>query len=233
MEGYHKYLLELANWHTPATDYPELNEGNFRIHHGRYNRGTYEMHGIDGYVFFEVIKPIPITYLQEKRGGKWNSWMLDDPPHWRAMEIYAEHSKGKVLVAGLGLGLYLQALKGNRNVESITVVERSSEVVRLVEPHLPNLPEFVIILEDFYEFINTDLTFWDTIIVDLWVAHGAEEKLDIYLHKVIPMAVELRMKNPRASITFHGFYSVSDIPFASREMVDKIISTKKKIREGN
>ena len=221
------YTKELNTWHTPATDYPEREVGNFRIHHSHYNRGVYEMNGIDNLIFFEVTKPIPITLLQERRGKKWYGWMVDDPPHWRAMEIYAQHSKGKVLTTGLGLGLYLQALKGNSNVKSITVVEKSNEVVQLVEPHLPSLPEFVIILDDFYEFIKKDNTPWDTILVDLWVSHGKKEKLDIYCHQVLPMVVELKMRYPKASITFHGFYSVSDIPFASREMVDKIINIKR------
>lgn len=222
-----EHTLKLASWHTPATDYLEKEEGNFRIHRKPYIRGTYEMYGIDNYIFFEVTKPIPVTTLQERRGKRWYQWMVDDPPHWRAMEIYAEHSKGKVLTTGLGLGLILQAMKNNRNIESITVVERSKEVVRLVEPYLPILPEFVIILDDFHEFLRTDLTPWDTIVVDLWVAHGADEKLGIYYHEVLPMAVDLAVRYPKASITFHGFPTVSDIPFASKEMIKKILDMKR------
>lgn len=217
------YTKKLNTWHTPATDYPELEVGNFRIHHSHYNRGTYNMNGIDNFIFFEVTKPITITLLQELRGKKWHTWMVDDPPHWRAMEIYAEHSKGRILTTGLGLGLYLQALKGNRNIESVTVVERSNEVVQLVEPYLPILPGLVIVLEDFYEFIGRDNTSWDTILIDLWVAHGAKEKIDILYHNVLPLAAELWMRHPKASLTFHGFYSVSDIPFTSQGMVDKIV----------
>lgn len=222
-----KYILRLDSWKTPATNYPEKEEGGYRIHHTRYSRGVYDMNGIDGFVFFKAVKPLSITTLQQFRGEKWHNWMVDDPPHWRAMEIYAEQSKGKVLTTGLGLGLILQAMKGNRNIESITVVEQSEEVVRLIEPHLPSLPEFVIILGDFYDFIRQDNTSWDTIIVDLWVSHGKKQKLDIYYHNVIPTAVDLRMRYPKASITFHGFITVSDIKFASKEMVDLILKIKK------
>ncbi len=220
--SFDKYTLRLTDWSTPATDYPEKELGDFRIHHTRYTRGMYEMSGIDGFIFFRAVKPLTITTLQQFRSGKWHGWMVDDPPHWRAMEIYAEQSKGKVLTTGLGLGLILQAMKGNRNIESITVIERSEEVVQLVEPYLPILPEFTIVLDDFYEFVESDNTQWDTIIVDLWVAHGAEEKLHVYYHNVIPTAVMLRAKYPKASLTFHGFITVSDIKFASKDMVDLI-----------
>ena len=180
------------------------------------------MYGIDDYVFFEATKALPITYLEQRRGKRWYSWMLDDPPHWRAMEIYAEHAKGKVLTAGLGLGLILQAMKGNSNIESITVIEQSPEVVSLVEPHLPSLPEFVILIDDFYNFLQRDRTEFDTIIVDLWVAHGVEEKMEIYRHKVLPLGVELKVRYPKTSITFHGFHTVSDIKHTTPEMVKKV-----------
>lgn len=221
-----KYVLELDSWCTPATSYPEQELGNFRIHRGQYRRGLYEMHGIDDFIFFQVVKPIPITYLEERRGKRWHSWMLDDPPHWRAMEIYANNAKGKVLVAGLGLGLYLQALKENKDVERVTVVEQSSEVVQLMESHLPTLPGFSIALGDFYEFLDKDFTSWDTILVDLWVTHGPKEKLEVYWHKVLPLAASLKLRYPRASITFHGFSTVSDIQFASQEIIDKIVELK-------
>ncbi len=219
-------VLRLKEWSTPATSYTEKREGNYRIRRTHYTRGTYDMNGIDDCYLFRVVKPIPITNLQEFRGKIWRNWMVDDPPHWRAMEIYAEHSKGRVLTTGLGLGLYLQAMKNNHNIESVTIVERSEEVIRLVKPYLPVLPNMNIIVGDFYEFIEKDNTLWDTIMVDLWVSRDREEKLRLYHHEVIPTAVDLRMKYPKASITFHGFYSVSDIKFATKEMVDLIVRFK-------
>ena len=222
--------LGIDKWHTPATDYSEEKDSNYRIHRTRYTKGVYDMNGIDDFVFFRANKPLTVTTLQQRRERKWHNWMVDDPPHWRAMEIYAEHSKGKVLTTGLGLGLYLQALKDNRNIESITVIEQSEEVVRLVAPYLPILPKLTIIIDDFYNFIEHDNTSWDTIMVDLWVSHGKKEKLELYHHHVIPTAVELKLKYPEASLTFHGFITVSDIKFTSQKMVDLIVMTKGIIR---
>lgn len=222
-----KYIQEIDRWHTPATDYPEKEIGNFRIHRGRYTRGMYEMWGVDGYIFNKVTKPIPITHLQERRGKRWHDWMIDDPPHYRAMQIYAEQAKGKVLTTGLGLGLIVHELAKNPKVEQVTVVEKSAEVVRLLDSNLPAYcHEFVIIIDDFYDFIETDHTDWDTIIVDLWVADGGEQKRDLLFHKVLPMGVELKLKYPKASITFHGFQGVSDIKPVSEEMVKLITKVK-------
>lgn len=221
MKDYLSKCLDLKDWHTPATDYPESQYGNFRIKRAYY-RGHYYMYGIDGYLFFQAKKRLPVTTLQELRGKRWHTWMVDDPPHWRAMEIYAKHSEGNVLCAGLGLGLVMQAMKGNRNIKSLVVVENSENVVRLVEPQLPILPEFTIILDDFYHFIEIDYTQWDTIIVDLWVANE-KTKMGIYYHEILPFAAYLRMKYPKAKLVFHGFSTVSDIKHTSPEMTKEVI----------
>ena len=218
-----KDALRLDSWHTPATDYPKLQVGNYRIHRKDYPRGYYKMNGIDDYVLFKVVKPIPVTTLQQRRGRKWYGWMVDDPPHWRSMQIYARGSKGRVLTTGLGLGLVIYDLIKNDDVTEIVVVEISPEVVQLISPHLPKSDKLKIVVDDFYHFIDIDNTQWDTIITDLWVSHNSREKLDLYYHEVVPTMVDLKIKYPEASLTAHGFYPISDIKFTSREMVDKII----------
>lgn len=223
--------LRLDSWHTPATDYPECQVGDYRIHHSRYTPGFYEMHGIDDHILFHAVKSIPITNLQQKRGRRWYNWMVDDPPHWRAMQIYAEGSKGKVLTSGLGLGLIVYGLVENSDVTEIVVVERSAAVVQLIAPHLPKSSKLRFVIGDFYHFVDTDSTQWDTIIADLWVSSNSEQKLELFYYEVIPTLAMLRSRYPEASLTFHGFYSLSDIKFASREIVDKILESNKLMRE--
>lgn len=215
--------LYIDQWHTPATDYPEAEVGGYRIHRGRYARGVYRYWGLDGYLIFKVRKPILVTNLQQRRGKHWYGWMIDDPPQQRAMEIYAMHAHGKVLMVGLGLGLYLHELAKNKKVEKITVVEISPEVVLLVEPYLPILPEFTFLLADFFEFIRYDTEQWDTILIDLWVSHSAEDKMEILYHRILPLIPVLAQKYPKAEITFHGFQSVSAVKLVSEEMVNLII----------
>ena len=47
-----------------------------------------------------------------------------------------ERAHGKVLVHGLGLGMFVAACLRKPSVKSVTVIEKSPEVVRLVRPHL-------------------------------------------------------------------------------------------------
>ncbi|MDD3493590.1 MAG: hypothetical protein PHZ19_08870 [Candidatus Thermoplasmatota archaeon] len=215
-----KYTLNLDDWHTPATEYPEIQEGNVRIRKLKYTRGCYEMYGIDGMLIYEVMKPLIITQLQELRGKRWHSWMVDDPPHYRAMEIYAQHSHGRVLVAGLGLGLVLHALVKNPDVTEIVVVEKNIDVIRLMCDLIPPKPR--IVHDDFLTYVDRGLGKWDTIIVDLWVSRNVDEKMRLFREEVVPMAVYLNTKFPDTQKVFHGFHTLSDIKHTTPEMLDLI-----------
>ena len=223
MGNYLDSCLELSDWHTPATDYPETQVGNYRIKRGRYNRGHYYMYGIDGYIFFQAMKPLPVTMLQELKGKKWHQWMVDDPPHWRAMEIYAEQSEGNILCAGLGLGLILHALAKNDKVKRIVCVEISQDVIDLMSPNVASLSKVEIIKADFYQFVELDPhpEMWGGMIVDLWVA-SEKTKMGIYYHEVLPFAAHLGFKYQTTPITFHGFTTLSAIQHTSPEMKQKI-----------
>lgn len=211
----------VSEWHTPATDYPEAQAGNFRIIHSRYTRGMYRCWGVEGYLYFKAVKPLPITVLQEKRGKHWYDWMVDDPPNYRAMQIYAQHCQGQVLCAGLGLGLIVHGLAKNPEVTGITVVEISEEVVRLMDNNWPrksNAP-LTVVISDFFDFLEHDNTPWDHIIVDLWVTSGEASKNQVFWEKVLPTGIMLGFKYPGSKVTFHGFQSVSHIkPVADKEV---------------
>lgn len=230
--GFDKLTLKLDSWHTPATDYPAIQKGKFRIVHEYYDRGTYRMHGVGGYVLLKVKKRIPVTLLQEQRKGKgWCTWMIDDPVQWMSMEIFAKHSKGKVLVAGLGLGLIVHALAKNKDVESITVVEKNFGVVRLVEPLLQKLPNLNIIIEDFHSFILFDTVVpYDTVIVDIWVSTNRKEKAYV-LSQLLPLSYLLKRTYPNASISYHGFYNFSDIKYCSREVHEEALKFERFVPE--
>jgi len=225
MKSFGDYALELDIWYTPATDYPEEQVGNFRIHHSKYSRGYYQMWGVKDYLLFRAKKPLPITLLQEKRGVKWHQWMIDDPPQWYAMQYYAEHSEGAVLTTGLGLGLIIFELVKNPSVTDITVVELNQHVIDLVSKYLPPDPRIHLVVGDFYDFIEVDSRQWDSIILDLWVAHGKEQKMDALYHGVLPLIPILKFRYPNASITFHGFQTVSDIKPISDRMVELVVGT--------
>ncbi len=214
--------LQLREWHTPASDYPEAQVGDWRIKRCKYSPSYYEMYGLDGYLYYEVKKSIPVTLLEERRDGRWHTWMVDDPPHWRAMQKYAEACSGSVLCAGLGLGLVHHALAQNRNVSSIFTVERSRDVEMLVIPQLLYMNEdvksqchYCLAGHDFWDFtekVASDHSqSWDWIIIDLWVVRGLKQKRELLYREVLPRVLRLKAHHPSAKIIVHGFTGLTDM----------------------
>lgn len=203
-------VIKISEWKTPATDYPERQIGSARVVHGFYNYGYFHNYGVRGYKYFEVTKQIPVTSLEireDKDKRVWWTWMVDDPPHFWSMQDYARNSIGKVLVAGLGLGLVTHELLDNVDVDSITVVERNKDVITLISPLLPKAEgvKFQVINKDFYDFIHESEEDFDRIIVDLWTSGSLEETKKILDEEVLPFSYYLKIKYPDASIVFHGF----------------------------
>lgn len=197
--------LKISEWETPASSYPEERVGNFRIGKHVYEKGARSYNGIDGYRMFYAENPLTLTTLQEFRGEKWNTWMVDAPTDYKAMQKYAEVSYGKVLTTGLGLGLVVHELCKNESVTEITVVEKSREVVTLVGKHLPLDNRITIKLDDFWKFIELDDSKWDFILVDLWVFHENDKHIKLYKEEVIPASKILKKKYPEARVIFHAF----------------------------
>lgn len=210
-------IIKISKWKTPATDYPEKQVNSAKIVHGFYNYGLFHNYGVRGYKFFEVTKQIPVTSLEireDKDKRVWWTWMVDDPPHWWSMQDYARNSIGRVLVAGLGLGLITHELLENvtnskvlSDVDSITVIERNKDVIDLISPLLSKAEDvkFQIINKDFYDFIHESEEGFDRIIVDLWTSGSLEETKKILHEDVLPLSNYLKIKYPDASIVFHGF----------------------------
>ena len=183
-------MLTLTTWKTPATAYPEARVGKAEIKTLCY-RGIYHAYGLCGHRFYQA-KNLSIRSLAIED----ETWMVDDPPHWWAMEDHARFYQGHVLVAGLGLGLIVHALTNNDQVERITVVERERDVIDLVRPHLPQ-EKLVIEHGDFWDWDWDGQV--DGVFFDLFVGDGAAlrfEALRTYIHLV--------QRFPRP-IRIHGF----------------------------
>jgi hypothetical protein len=192
MKPVHK-LCKLKEWSTPASLYPDGKVGKARLKTANYTRGQYQCYGIKGFDFFQAMRPLPIKSLQV--AGK--TWMVDDPPHWWAMEEHATFYRGHVVVAGLGLGLIVHTLAACPDVERITVVEVEPDVITLVQPHLPPSAKVEIVAGDFWEWEGQP----DGVFYDLFVGDGltlAAEALRTML--------ELRERFPGATtLRIHGF----------------------------
>lgn len=75
-------------------------------------------------------------------------------------------ARGNVLVAGLGLGMYLQNIKGKKEVISITVIEKSKEVIELIGKDYKDNKKIKIINEDIFNY-TSDIRF-DFAFFDIW-----------------------------------------------------------------
>lgn len=204
-------ITTIDKWRTPASEYPKSQVGNFRIRQVPYKQGLYHNWGVNDVDYFHT-DGIKVTILEEHTNGKWHTWMVDDPPHWWSMQRYAAEARGRVLVAGLGLGLFLHALSPRvhaGDVSSIIVVERSPDVIELVRPLVPH-ECLDIRTGDFYDYYRHAADF-DFALIDLWVTNGSSQKEAVFNKYVMPLWANMRFNYPAATLVFHGFTTVSDV----------------------
>lgn len=206
-------VLELTEWRTPATGYAERQVGNYRLHKAEYPAGHYHHYGwMDGFPYYYTVNPLPIMLLQEQREGEWKDWMSDGPCDYRRMQKYAGAAEGDVLVAGLGLGLFIHELGKNNKVGRITVVERSPEVIELVKGYLPE-QGLSIVQDDFWDFVKDDHHEYGMVMVDVWATSNSDEHAVLY--PVVGAAFELlKQRYPKSKIAIHGFSAFSDVQVA-------------------
>ena len=102
-----------------------------------------------------------------------NEWMTLTPVDLDTCTYAIEAAHGKVVTFGLGLGYYAYMVSEKESVESITVVEKSAEVIELFKKHIlpqfPNKDKVKIVESDAFEYAekqmpaeNFDIAFVDT-----------------------------------------------------------------------
>ena len=113
-------------------------------------------------------------------------WMSITPNEVSTMEKPIKMARGKVLTLGLGLGYFAYMAAIKPNVESVTVIEKNENIIKLFSEHI--LPQFgtakdkiQIINMDAIEYINTleDGNF-DFCFADLWDSASLSE-MGIYM----------------------------------------------------
>lgn len=111
--------------------------------------------------------------------------MEDTPFELRTHLEFMLRAKGRVLVTGLGLGCVVRGLLSNPNVTHVTCIERSADVLKLVQPYMPK-DRLAIIQADALKWTaTTDQTF-DYAWHDLWTNREAGEPfLDIWHTQLI------------------------------------------------
>ena len=112
-------------------------------------------------------KDIEALFLYQEN----KEWMMAVPSESLTNDPYAKKAYGNVLTFGLGIGYFVYMAMLNKNVKSITVIEKSKEVIELfnkLRPQFPNT-KLEIINGDAYDYFNKNyLDKFDYIYVDIW-----------------------------------------------------------------
>ena len=93
--------------------------------------------------------------------------MSDTPDEKRDHYWFVRIAKGRVLVNGLGIGMVLNALLLKPEVEHVTVVEKSEDVIKLVAPHYAG-PRVEIVHADALEYRPAPGVRFDSVWHDIW-----------------------------------------------------------------
>ncbi|MBQ8689646.1 MAG: hypothetical protein IJ515_04705 [Clostridia bacterium] len=113
-----------------------------------------------------------------------NEWMTLTPVDVDTCDEAINAARGRVITFGLGLGYYTYMVSEKRDVESVTVVERSDEVIRLfnkyVLPHFTHPEKVRIINEDAFLYAEKIMPMakFNYAFVDTW--RDASDGLAMY-----------------------------------------------------
>lgn len=175
-------------WETTASKIPERCSGDYCIVKKKIDSGTaWSMEENDkdifGYDSVLFTKPVIITGLEEetKENDKNRIWMTDSPrEHYSMWELNARTEGKDVVVGGLGLGDLANLLANRKDIENITVVEKSKDVINLTKDYVN--PRVRIEEKDFFEKIeelSKTNSCPSTIIMDIY--SGEEDSDDVYM----------------------------------------------------
>lgn len=153
-------------WTPMVNVIPEGKSGNAEIKHVTVTESDVTMAAIRG----QCLLPGPLCQLLV---GNYLT-MSDGPEEYRSNREVVQRAEGHVLVAGLGIGMILVPIVTKRGVYSVTVLEKSADVIKLVEEplrkHLGQLdgPKLKVINADVFTWEWPAGSMWDTIYFDIW-----------------------------------------------------------------
>jgi protein-L-isoaspartate O-methyltransferase len=107
--------------------------------------------------------------VKEVKGDQFRCWMSTHVAERTTQAEFVAAATGRVLVAGLGLGLVLGPLLSKETVERVTVVERSPEVMKLMAARVEELGagrRLKIVCHDINQWRTRAV--YDTIYFDIW-----------------------------------------------------------------
>jgi hypothetical protein len=147
---------------------PEGELGAARVQHRSLeNQAAREASYVDG----QYIPTPPGIYALLFVKNEWGSstCMMSDLGYERStcLEV-VKRAHGHVLIAGLGLGMILHPILKNRDVDSVTVVEKCQDVIDLVSPSLPRSSKLAMHKGDIFVWRPPPGVRYDVIWFDIW-----------------------------------------------------------------
>jgi hypothetical protein len=109
------------------------------------------------------------TYTGLYRGAE--PIMTDTPDEIRDHRRFMRTATGNVMIAGLGLGMVLQGCARRDDVKSVTVIELSKDVIKLVEAHYKAKPyghKITVINADIFDWKPAKGVKFDHAWFDIW-----------------------------------------------------------------
>jgi hypothetical protein len=170
--------LEAENAHYPV-DLPEKKEGDWRIVHNKVKEqgGLNNLRAIRDGIPEAVVSDGDYVVLANGSSVVMSNTQFE----YRTNKPIIEVLSGDILISGLGLGMVLRPLAENKNVLSITVLEKSPEVIAMVAQHYADIENLRIIEADVF-YWKPDRKF-DMAYHDIWSEYGSDMLDDVKVLK--------------------------------------------------
>ena len=184
-------------YHSPGIALPEMKSGNWSIRHVITPPGEKMIIVSMRNAMFMGMKPshtiapgkVVTVELRETDDKGDKGWMSDSPQEVEQHTRQLKKARGRVLVGGLGIGLAVAILARNRKVREIVVVEKSSDVIRMVAPHAWNFVgsrsrgvSLAVLNTCLFEYLKMNhLPSFDFAFLDIWIPTGQTVLADTVL----------------------------------------------------
>jgi hypothetical protein len=106
--------------------------------------------------------------------AKLEPWMSPTPSEVWSQRPGLRAARGRVLVGGLGLGWFAQAVREKKGVREVVVVERDPDIAAYFGDHARRFlgVPFRVEVADFYEYAEARHGEFDSIVADIWKEFG-------------------------------------------------------------
>ena len=106
--------------------------------------------------------------------------MTDTPLERKSNRDFVQAANGRVLIAGLGIGMIIKNILDKPNVAEIVVIEKYQDVIDLVSPAFTD-PRIRYVCADILDYLLPRTEKFDTIYFDIWPAICTDNLEEIYL----------------------------------------------------